>query len=105
MSFNINDTIVHHFSDNVYARQMSAPAGYKIDTHKHNYDHLSILSKGTALVRVNNEEKIYSAPACINIEKDKTHEIIALDDISWFCIHSTEEKDISKIDQVLIKEN
>jgi len=95
--------IEHHFSDNVYARQMMMPAGYKVDTHKHNYDHLSILARGTALVKVDGNEQLYIAPACISIEKDKVHEIIAIDDMVWFCIHSTEEKDTSKIDEVLIK--
>jgi quercetin dioxygenase-like cupin family protein len=105
MSFDIKKTIIHHFSDNVYARQMSLPKGYKVDTHKHNYDHLSILSNGTALVITDGEPTTYTAPACINIEKDKVHEIYALEDMTWFCIHSTEEKDTSKIDKVLIKEN
>ncbi len=100
----IEENIVHHFSDNVYAKQMAAPANTKITTHKHKYDHLSILSEGTALVRIDGKEQLYRAPACINIEKNKTHEIIALDNIVWFCIHSTEEKDISKIDEVLIEE-
>ena len=84
---------------------MEFPAGYRVDTHKHKYDHLSILSKGTALVTIDDESTMYIAPACINIQKDKTHTIIALEDIVWFCIHSTEEKDMSKIDKVLIKEN
>lgn len=97
--------IEHHFSDNVYARQMSLRAGHKVDTHKHKYNHMSILSSGTALVIIDGKETMYTAPACINIEKDKAHEIVALADIVWFCIHATEEKDMSKIDKVLIKEN
>jgi len=29
---------------------------------------------------------------------------MALEDSTWFCIHQTEETDVSKVDQVLIKD-
>jgi hypothetical protein len=31
--------------------------------------------------------------------------IHALEDSEWFCVHSTEETDVNKVDQVLIKRN
>jgi quercetin dioxygenase-like cupin family protein len=104
-TLDITSAVNHYFSDNVYIKQMECPAGYTVDTHKHKYDHLSILSKGTALVTIDDKPTMYTAPACINIEKNKTHTIVALEDIVWFCIHSTEERDMSKIDKVLIREN
>lgn len=72
--------------------------------HKHNYDHLSILAQGKVKVLFDNDVvETYTAPACINIVKDVNHTILALEDSVWFCIHQTEETDVNKVDQVLIK--
>lgn len=37
--------VTHHFSDNLYAKEMFIPADSLIIQHKHEYDHLSILAK------------------------------------------------------------
>ncbi len=97
--------IRHHFSDGVYAKQMILPKGHYAISHKHNYDHLSILASGAALVEVDGKETIYTAPACINITAGTEHKIIALENTTFFCIHATNETDIEKIDKVLIEEN
>ena len=97
------DDIKHDFSDGLYAKQASFPAGAWIVKHKHDYSHLSILAKGTVLVQVDDEEQIYEAPACIEIKGGKMHAIMALDDAVWFCIHATDEKDPANVDQVLIE--
>lgn len=96
--------IKHHFSDNLYAKEIHVPIDGLIVQHKHNYDHLSILAKGRVRVTYKNEVLEVEAPYCFNIEKDKHHSILALTDCVWFCIHSTDETDINKVDQVLIKE-
>jgi quercetin dioxygenase-like cupin family protein len=94
--------IVHHFSDGLYAKQMMIPKGFMAGMHKHNYSHLSILAKGKVIVRSDDFEKEYSAPACINLLAEVFHSIEALEDSYWFCIHATNETDVSKIDEVLI---
>jgi hypothetical protein len=38
----------------------------------------------------------------LEIKKEVIHGIRALTDCVWFCIHATDEKDSSKVDQVLI---
>lgn len=102
MSIDIDLGIVHHFSDGIYARQMALPAGHFATTHAHEYDHLSILASGYAKVEVDGVFTEYRAPACINIAAGKHHQVIALTDIVWFCIHATEETDPDKLDEVLI---
>jgi len=97
--------IVHHFSDNLYAKETIIPAGNILVQHKHPFDHLSVLAKGTVKVTVDGVEREYTAPACLNIEKFKHHSVLAVTDAVWFCIHSTPEKDASKIDEVLIRIN
>ena len=95
---------VHHFSSGTYAKQMHLPKGYTAYSHKHNYDHLSILATGRALVATDEEQQEYIAPACITIRAGVNHAITALEDVTWFCIHATDETDETKVDQVIIGE-
>ena len=99
--------IRHHFSDAVYAKQMHLPAGHVAVSHKHTYSHLSVLAAGKCIVTTvdadgNEQAETYQAPACINIEKGVEHQIEAVEDVSWFCIHATLETDPKKIDEVAI---
>jgi quercetin dioxygenase-like cupin family protein len=96
--------ITHHFSEGLYAKQMFLPKDSLVCQHQHTYDHLSILAQGKVKVLFD-EDKVeeYTAPACINIVKNLNHVIVALEDSTWFCIHQTEETDVNKVDQVLIK--
>jgi quercetin dioxygenase-like cupin family protein len=101
-TFEVDLDTVHHFSDGLYAKQMVIPKGYMAGTHSHKYSHLSILSKGRVIVRTDNETLEYTAPACIEIKKDTLHNIEALEDSVWFCVHATEETNLDLIDEVLI---
>lgn len=92
----------HHFSSGVYAKQMMLPKGYFAISHAHNYDHLSILASGKVIVKTDDGEQVYTAPACLTIKKHLNHSITALEDAHWFCIHATEETDSDKVDEVLI---
>jgi len=97
--------VIHHFptvGNNVYIRQMSAKEGYIIGSHKHKYEHYSILTKGSALAEVDGNVEELNAPSVILVPANKEHKITALSDITWFCIHGTEEKNIENIDEVLI---
>jgi quercetin dioxygenase-like cupin family protein len=102
--FDVDLETVHHFSSGVYAKEMHLPAGYMAVSHAHTYDHLSILSKGKAVVKTEDGETVYTAPACIEIKKNLHHGITALEDVTWFCIHATEETNPDKVDEVLIKQ-
>ena len=62
----------------------------------------SILAKGKVIVGVENIEKEYTAPACIEIKAGLNHSVTALEDSVWFCIHATNEKDPEKVDQLVI---
>lgn len=96
--------IAHFFSDGLYTKQMTLAKGYLATSHVHKYSHLSILAQGEVQVKVNGIISHYTAPACIEIKADSEHEIYAMQDVIWYCIHNTDEKDINKIDEVLIKE-
>lgn len=98
----------HHFSDKVYAKEMHIPAGSVAMSHKHSYSHLSCLAKGECIITTSIEgsevSKEYRAPAMIEIKAGVHHQIEAVTDIAWFCIHATPEKDPDKIDKIAIGE-
>ena len=102
---NLTDYIKHHFSDGLYIKETTIPAGMMLMQHKHAYSHMSILAKGKVIVLKGDEQKIVEAPACLEICSGEHHAVKALTDCVWFCIHATDEKDPSKVDKVLIKEN
>jgi hypothetical protein len=95
--------IKHFFSAGVYAKETHIPENYCLTQHSHSYDHMSILAKGWVAVLVDGVETEYQAPACINIEAGKNHEVIGLTDSVWYCIHATDETDPETIDEVLIR--
>ena len=95
---------VHHFSDGLYAKEMHIPKDFAALSHAHKYSHLSILSKGKVIVKTDDFVKEFTAPACIEIKAGINHMIEALEDAAWFCIHATDETDVSKVDEVLIQE-
>lgn len=101
----IDFDIAHYFAPDVYAKRMRLPAGYTVQTHKHRFDHLSILASGSAVVEVDGEASTYHAPACITIGAGRAHAIHALADIVWYCIHATDETDVDAIDELLIEED
>jgi quercetin dioxygenase-like cupin family protein len=98
------EQIIHHFSDNLYAKEALIPKGITICKHTHSFDHLSILAKGKALVGIDDEFIEMKGPICINVKAGKEHSVLALTNIVWYCIHATDEKDPSKIDHVLMEE-
>ncbi len=94
--------ITHHFSDKIYAKEMRIPANMAILKHTHNFSHLSVLAQGQVAVLRGQEIEIVNAPACIEIKAGLTHGVKAITDCVWFCIHASDEKDPSKVDDVLI---
>ena len=100
----IVEEVTHFFSDGVYAKQMYLPKGGKAESHKHVYNHLSILASGKVIVEVDGLKTSYTAPTCIEIKAGETHAIYAIDDSMFFCVHATNEKDETKIYSELIKE-
>ena len=94
--------ITHHFSDGLYAKETAFAAGTAILKHTHDFSHLSILAKGKVAVLRGTEIDIVDAPACIEIKAGMTHGVKAVTDCVLFCIHATDEKDPSKVDEILI---
>jgi len=77
----------HFYGAGMKIKRMELPAGHFAIKHVHDYDHWSILSEGRALVITDEGEAEYRAGDCILIKAGLHHEIRAIEDIMWFCIH------------------
>jgi quercetin dioxygenase-like cupin family protein len=101
----IDPNVKHHFSAGMYAKEMRIPAGGVIVSHKHKYDHLSILASGKVMLTIDGNCLIpLTAPACIDIAAGTHHKITAIEDSVWFCIHATAITDAERIDETLTDE-
>jgi quercetin dioxygenase-like cupin family protein len=94
--------IRHLFADGLYAKESHVPANMLLAKHTHDYTHFSILAKGRVRVWADDVMTEYEAPACIEIKANVEHEVQAITDVTWYCIHATQETDPEKVDQVLI---
>lgn len=98
------DVIQHHFSANLYAKHMVIKDGCEVSSHKHSFDHLSILAQGCVILEVDGEQSTHYAPAVIEIKAGLEHKITAVNgDCTWFCIHGVTDADEQTIDDVLIQ--
>lgn len=99
--------VEHHMpdGDGVYMKRVDIPSGKVLHNHVHTFTHKSILAKGTALVAVDGQASEVTGPAVLTIEKGVQHSVEALTDITWFCIHASDEQDEEKIDHTLVGEN
>jgi mannose-6-phosphate isomerase-like protein (cupin superfamily) len=75
---------------NLFSRMMHfRRAGDTEQGHTHEFDHLTLLAKGSLKVTVDGVVSEFKAPHMIYIRKDKNHELVALeDDTLAYCIHA-----------------
>jgi len=84
---------------NLWSRMMLfRTAGDTEQGHSHPFDHLTLLAKGSMRVTVNGVATNFSAPHMVYIQKDKTHELVALENETLaFCIHALRDKSTGDI--------
>lgn len=84
---------------NLWLRQMVfEKAGDANEGHTHNYDHVTLLAKGSVKVYVEGKVSEFKAPQMIYVQKGKTHNLEALeDDTIAYCVHALRDKDTGDI--------
>lgn len=101
--------IHHHFAGQaqargVYAKELHIPAGYDLVSHSHEYDHISILAFGSVFWKAGDGvSQLITGPGAITVRAGVTHELHALTDAVWFCVHPTDETDPDKVDPAILK--
>ena len=85
---------VHYIAGGVYAKMLSMKnAGDYVISHKHVYDHLSILATGQVLVTVDDVATVYTAPTAVTVKAGAAHKIMALSsEVLWYCVHAIPEE-------------
>jgi quercetin dioxygenase-like cupin family protein len=75
---------------NLWVRMMHfVKAGDRNEGHLHNFDHITLLSKGSVEVDVEGNKTVFKAPHIIYIAKGKRHFLTALeDDTVASCLHA-----------------
>lgn len=83
------------FVDNVFVKMIPlAKVGDKVQGHAHVFDHITLLSVGSVLMKHDNGEATYTAPCLIVTPKGITHEFTSLTDFSLLCcIHAIRDGD------------
>jgi quercetin dioxygenase-like cupin family protein len=91
---------------NLWVRQMHfRKAGDMNEGHVHNFDHITLLARGSVNVHVEGHITKFTAPQLIYIAKGKSHFIEALeDDTVASCLHAlrTGEKEEDILDPAMI---
>ena len=84
---------------NLWVRMMHfEKAGDCNEGHSHNYDHITLLSKGRVSVDVNGVLTEFTAPHMIFIAAGKHHYITALeDDVVASCLHALKPDQVEQI--------
>jgi len=97
--------VVHHFSQDVYAREMVLPEGSLIVGKIHRFENLNILSKGEVSILSIDGVKRIKAPHTFVGSVGAKRVILAHTDVVWTTIHGTDEKDVDQIEEKFIAKN
>lgn len=98
---------VHHFSNGVYAREITIPAGVVLTGKTHKEEHINIISKGTIRVMTENGLIEVSAP-CTIISKPGVKRLgYAITETVWTTIHPNPDniEDLEKLEGIFIRKD
>jgi hypothetical protein len=94
---------VHHFSEGIYAREITIPKGCLLTGKVHKTVHLNIISKGDITVWTEDGMKRVKAPFTM-VSRPGTKRVgFAHEDTVWTTIHGTDETDLDRLESQLIE--
>jgi quercetin dioxygenase-like cupin family protein len=92
----------HIFSDGVYAREITVPAGAVIMGELHKHTNLNIMSAGRMMLLTDEGWKEIEAPFTVVSPPGTKRAAYAITDCVWTTILATPETDVAKIEQHFI---
>lgn len=95
----------HYFSDGVYAREVTIPAGSIVTGKIHKRENLNILSKGEISVLVGDRIERLRAPVTIVSAPGTKRIAYTHTEVVWTTIHGTNERDLAKIEAEFIAQD
>ena len=98
------EVVGHHFIGGGYAKEMRIPEDYEVVSHKHAYDHMSVLTSGCVIVEAEGRQETYWSPAIIEIKAGIEHSVRPVNGPAhWLCIHKTDCTDAARVDEALVQ--
>ncbi len=94
---------IHRFTDGVYSREITIPAGVSLVGAKHLTEHFYVISKGECVFSDNTSQEALSAPYHGTTSPGTKRAIYALTDTIITTFHATNETDINKIESDIIE--
>lgn len=90
--------LTHTFTPGLYTRTILMPAGTKLTSRIHLYEHPFVISKGTVRVRDGDGEWVTFRAPHVGVTKPGTRRILdVIEDTVWSTFHVTTETDPDKI--------
>ncbi len=94
----------HYFSDGIYAREITIPAGTVLTGKMHRTEHINVVSKGKITVWTEDGMKTISAPFTFISSPGTKRAGYAHEDTIWTTFHSNpgNEQDLLRLEEALI---
>lgn len=89
----------HIQADGVYVKAYFVPKATKLYSKFFPIDHVTILAHGSILMDDGENQTKYVAPAHHIFPANRRIAIITLEDSVWYCVHATDETDISVLEK------
>jgi hypothetical protein len=94
----------HYFAPGVYIREIFMPAGSIVIGKIHKTEHFNIIQKGSVtLIAEDGSHKSLQGP-CTFVSKAGVQKLLYIhEDTVWSTVHLTEERDLDKLEALLIE--
>lgn len=94
----------HYFAPGVYIREIFMPSGAIVIGKIHKTEHFNIIQKGSvSLIDEDGSRKVLHGP-CTFVSKAGVQKVLYIhEDTVWSTIHLTEERDLDKLETLLIE--
>jgi len=94
----------HSFSDGIYVREISIPAGSLVVGKIHKHDHPNFLLKGEVMVVTEDGMEKLKAPLSMISKPGTKRALYAITDLTWTTIHAnpTNTEDLEELEENII---
>lgn len=95
----------HNFSEGVYVREITMPTNTYVLGHEHTTTHLNMISKGACVLADIDTGEIIDivAPYTFESKAGVRKLLYIVEECVWSTVHVTEETNIDKLEDLLIK--
>jgi len=88
---------VHRFSEGLYARELTLPAGSTVVGRIHKHAHLNVLLKGHVTVTTPYGTEDIHGPCIFESQPDTKRAVYTHEETTWITFHPTQETDAEQI--------